>query len=1426
MKAKIKNNKFFIVLLCFMMAIAALFGAKMSIETTHAATSTSAKYKTYGTYSTGSGYSDGCPSYFSIYMYSSTQNGSTGTIYNDRILNWTYVNIYIDVSDMKSHSSFKLTRYGSTYSSKNLSGSSDQTLYSGALSDGEYELTYVGTYKKNIFTSTVTYTYKYRFVIDKSAPTYTLKEGASTVYSGAYVNEQITYSISDYNPYRIYYKKPGYSSYYSTSATSYSVAATAANNGLWQFYAQDGSYNTSATVTVYLDTIPAVGKVTNSDGTTIVNGGYTNKPIKYTATDSGSGVSYCQVKKPGSTSWVGYTAGTALSGTYGWYAFRCYDRAGNVSDTIEVYYDNGVPTGTLYAGTIAKGSGSYVNAEYIKYVASDGGSTLANCYVRMPNASYYTVYASGTQLSMEGTYYFYSVDKSGNTSSILTITLDKTNPSGVLYGGASVMTNDSATNAEYIRFLPYDNIKIKATYVKLPGSSSYTSYTSGTRYTVEGEYAFYVVDYAGNMSETYKITLSRQIPAAQLYVDDMEIGNNSYTNGWHIRFECEETCYVKLPNTDEFIPYMSGSEYYKLGKYVFYGEDDAGNSTGYYTIVIDKTSKALTVSNVVAGVTTGDVVLDWTNGDPDVYAPVKSVTVNGKPYTKGSTIHTIDTGKYHVICTDYAGNTWETEFRSTKVNVLTKTLQQQYFEVFDANGDYYSFTSYESALEFATLREKSFVRTGTWSNEDWDTGIAMDYKDAEAGNAVNGTYYIYKKEGNADAEVAYFTDARINEVIAQYAKQGINSYYYWEKEPVTAADGENLYAYSDTKQILADAIEFCEFVGCRIDGEIYTGNIYDVEGKHHLVIFDEWNNTCDYDLIVVRSAADMYYTVGEGSGNLVVYDRTYYFKSGITVSISDDLDEYAMFIVYDGDGELLGKFLAGEAYSIDKSGRYTVQSVNHFGLSETFDLVISLSAPKSSIIENVLDKKLEVKITESVDIDSHIQTLEIYKSHDNGTTWSLVSHDDYGTPVSLETLNYAFRTTAMYKVVLTDEFRTGIDAIEQTLDYVQPEPYGILKGTTNGGYTNGSVSFVWTDEAQVTLERGEGLGRETMLYKSGQELTIDGTYTLTFENYDGYKMIYTFTIDTINPLVEVQGVSSESIKTRTDVSMTITEEGLVTELFRNGESLGAYTSGTVISEDGEYRLTVKDFAENQVEIIFIIDKSVDYSINVNDKGLANEVVISANEEVTLLMSKDGTEMEYELGDAIAEPGQYHMTISDAIGNQSELSFIVVKSLVNRFEHNFDDMAGFEMALVNGSEKRLNYGTLELFEDGTYEVGVVANGQTYAFTITVDGTKPELTITGVENGGTTESGVVLNGLSETADVQVYLNDEKMLYTLGEELTMEGKYKVILTDTCGNVTEYSFQIKKSNSTSFIALGIIGAIGVAGIVVFAVLKKKRKI
>ena len=227
----------------------------------------------------------------------------------------------------------------------------------------------------------------------------------------------------------------------------------------------------------------------------------------------------------------------------------------------------------------------------------------------------------------------------------------------------------------------------------------------------------------------------------------------------------------------------------------------------------------------------------------------------------------------------------------------------------------------------------------------------------------------------------------------------------------------------------------------------------------------------------------------------------------------------------------------------------------------------------------------------------------------------------------------------------------------------------------------------------------------------------------------------------------------------------------------------------------------------------------------DDKGLANDVTIVANEDVNYTLTMGDAAIDYEMGTTITNPGTYSLVVTDEIGNRTEMSFTVVKSLVSKFEHNFDDMQGFEKVLVNGEDKRLNYGTLELFADGEYEVGVVANGVTYTFNITVDGTKPTIKLNGVENGGKTENPVTITDLSEKGEVTVYLNNEKLLYELGNELTEDGKYRVVAKDECGNTTEYTFEIKANDSFKYIALATVAGIGVIGAVVFFILKKKKK-
>lgn len=542
------------------------------------------------------------------------------------------------------------------------------------------------------------------------------------------------------------------------------------------------------------------------------------------------------------------------------------------------------------------------------------------------------------------------------------------------------------------------------------------------------------MDFAGNVSEEYSITINREKPKGQLYVDEKEIDNHSYTNGAHIKFVCRENCYVKLPESDEFVPYMSGTEYHKIGKYVFYGETDAGLTTDYYTVVIDRTVKTVDLQNVINGKTNGDVVITWTDGNPDEFTPIKSVTVNGKAYTKGATIYTIDTGVYFIEVVDEEGNTWQTEFASTKQNVFTKTLQQEYYEMYAENGEYFAFASYESAFAYALQREKLLVKTGEWKGASWDAGIVMDGKDSV--NAKNGRYFIYKKSGNPDEEVAYFTEERLNEVIAEYAKTSVKRYYYFEKEPALNADGEELYAYSKDRTILASEIMLGENIICLVDGEPLIPEHLQ-HGLHTLTVCDEWGNSCDYELKLIRNTPKIYYKVEGGNLNAFSLDRVYYFKEAITLSITDEYDEMAMFQVSDMQGNLVGIFSLNETFCISESGKYTVIAINHAGKSKTLEILISLNEPTITFMENTEENTLEIVVTPSEDRGGELRSLEIYKLSGDGETWEVLEQDDNGTFISTDIHSYSFTATGQYKVVVTDLYRTGFDAVEKEFTFTE-----------------------------------------------------------------------------------------------------------------------------------------------------------------------------------------------------------------------------------------------------------------------------------------------------------------------------------------------------------------------------------------------------
>ena len=369
----------------------------------------------------------------------------------------------------------------------------------------------------------------FTFTVDQSAPTVS---GASTSSTGKYTNSSTYVSASDSGSgvSALYVKSPNSSSY-SSVGTSTTIASTA-TNGLYSFYAKDKAGNTSRTYFLYLDTVKPTGTIKNSNGTEIT-GSYTNQTFSYSATDSGSGISYLQYKKPGSSSWLTYTSGTSISASAasGTYQFRAVDKAGNISATKSITLDSTKPTGELYDGNGKLTSGGKTKAKYIKYVCSDGERKIESVYVKKPQKTYYESYVSGSELSENGTYYFYCKDVAGNSSVTLNATLDTTPPTL-----SCLETSFYSVSKTGFTISAADSIGSAKLYYKTPSNAEFlpanTASFVADYHSENGKYYFYAVDELNNRSETVWIELAIVYPDPRLvYRDEDNAVSVTWTDG-------------------------------------------------------------------------------------------------------------------------------------------------------------------------------------------------------------------------------------------------------------------------------------------------------------------------------------------------------------------------------------------------------------------------------------------------------------------------------------------------------------------------------------------------------------------------------------------------------------------------------------------------------------------------------------------------------------------------------------------------------------------------------------------------------------------------------------------------------------------------------------------------------------------------------
>ncbi len=214
--------------------------------------------------------------------------------------------------------------------------------------------------------------------------------------------------------------------------------------------------------------------------------------------------------------------------------------------------------------------------------------------------------------------------------------------------------------------------------------------------------------------------------------------------------------------------------------------------------------------------------------------------------------------------------------------------------------------------------------------------------------------------------------------------------------------------------------------------------------------------------------------------------------------------------------------------------------------------------------------------------------------------------------------------------------------------------------------TNKNVIATITSNEKVQAVEGWTLAENGMSMTKEYEANISEDVVVT--DLVGNNSTATITITNIDkdaPVVEgfTEGKSSYQAVTPTFV------EGVAT-LQKEGEESQSYTSGTEISVDGKYVLTVRDAAGNETVVNFIIDNAAPVFDTLEDVTLKNgdefdtkviaKDAVDGNIEATLVITFNGEEVESI--DATGEnDGEYTLTYTavDEAGNSAEATRKVI-----------------------------------------------------------------------------------------------------------------------------------------------------------------------
>ena len=925
----------------------------------------------------------------------------------------------------------------------------------------------------------------------------------------------------------------------------------------------------------------------------VENGGYTNSNVTFTWTENN-----LTATLNGAPYYLDAIISIAnnLTSTF---ELILTDRAGN-SSTYTFTIDKTAPVGVLYDSlNQSYDNNCIVNKTlYFKWTESSAGATL--------NGAPYT---SGTSISAEGTHTIVLTDLAGNNT-IYTFTIDKNLPFFTILFNGNVIENKLYHN--------YDITIEFSSQINAVATLNGEPYTSGTSITEEGEYIFVLTSVAGN-SSTYTFTIDKTAPTGTLtYSLIYDLQNGGYANG-NVIFKWTESSAGATLNGE---PYASGTSITVEGTHTIVLTDRAGNNT-IYTFTIDKTAPEGTLNGVENGrYTNSDVTFTWTDADA-------AATLNGEPYTSGTSISV--EGTHTIVLTDRAGNS------STYTFTIDKTAPEGMLNGVE-NGGYtnsnVTFTWTESNLT-ATLNGVPYTSGTSIAAESEYIIILTD----KANNSSIYTFTIYKKD-------------------VFYKIYGINKNYY---------SNDSFYlTFDENHTATLNGAEYTSGTSITEEG-VYTIVIRNITGVSSEItvtidktapsikILDSVTNDEILDYNTNRSFIIQFDSISDVEtikvNNSIYNNNTVFSKNGsYYIEVKDYADNYYYYTI------TIKKDLPTATFNVEFINNETAEDViiefaYDLGITATLNGEPYASGTLISIEENTKAsyELLLYDIANNVNIYNFsinkVLPSAILKDHeDNSLSFGITTNNEvcvvFDTNISA-TLNGApytsgtyikipSNTISVYSIIITNHL--GVQN-QYTFTYDSSIPT-VLEDYNNDFIINQDVTFTWMESSATAMLNGAP-------YTSGTSITEEGEYIFVLTSLVGNINTYTFTIDKTAPNFEISHINEQNYAFD-NVSITWTESSASATL--NG---AYYSSGNLITKEGDYTIVLTDRAGNSSTYTFMIDKTApEIKITYKDEEVSLESGKSYYESL-ILNSNDTIYIngqKVDSGYVVEEPGEYTIEI--------------------------------------------------------------------------------------------------------------------------------------------------------------------------------------